>query len=66
MGAKAMGTFIKRAQAEVKLRRADVETTVRGMIADIATRRDAAVRADAVFDLGFVPEVGIGEALRLE
>ncbi|MHA1600817.1 MAG: histidinol dehydrogenase [Alphaproteobacteria bacterium] len=39
-----MGTFIKRAEAKTKQRRADVEETVRGMIADIADRRDAAVR----------------------
>jgi sulfopropanediol 3-dehydrogenase len=59
MGAKAMGTFIKRAQAEVKLRRADVEKTVRGMIADVADRRDAAVRGYAESLDGWTAELRV-------
>jgi len=42
-----MATFIKRAEATTKQRRADVEETVRDMIADIAERRDAGVRGYA-------------------
>ena len=39
-----MVDFIKRAEAETTRRRADVEETVRRMIADIAERRDSAIR----------------------
>jgi sulfopropanediol 3-dehydrogenase len=42
-----VGTFIKRAEVKTKQRRADVEETVRKMIADIAERRDDAVRGYA-------------------
>lgn len=43
-----MGTYIKRAAAGSPQKQLDVEDKVRGMIADIAERRDAAVRDFAV------------------